>query len=331
LYRIPFGSVSRRARRLAIALLAASAGAAAAQGLVIATSRTSLSLPLFVARDKGFFSDLGLDVGLNECLGGQRCLVEVLEGRAHLGTASELPVAFSAFGRADYAIVATFATTAHDTKVVVRKSSGIDSIEDLAGRQIATVRGGAAHYFIDSALLFHGVDPRRTGFVYLPPEQVGAALLDGRADAAVIWEPWAFELTRALGPGAQTLRGERIYTTTFNLIALRGWARDREADTVEVLRALQRATRFIDEHPREAQAILQARLGVDQAFIDAIWRQQSWKLQLGQSLVSTMEGQVRWALREGHVAASATVPNMLDYVEPSALRKVSPTAVMLVK
>lgn len=318
-------------RWLVIALLVASAGAATARDIVIAASRTSLSLPLFVAYDKGYFSEIGLEVSLRECLGGQRCLVEVLDGRANLGTASELPVAFSAFQRSDFAILATFATSSDDTKVLVRKMSGIASIEDLAGRRIATVRGTAAHYYIDSALLFHGVDPRRTSFVYLPPELVGAALLDGRADAAVVWEPWAFELARALGSDANPLGGERVYTTTFNLIALRAWARDREPDVRGVLRALMKAVRFIDERPDEAKAILAGRLGVDQAFIDATWQQYSWKLQLRQSLVSTLEGQVRWALREGHVAANGVIPNMLDFVEPSALRKVSPGAATLVK
>lgn len=332
MYRIPFGNVLRQARwPLVIALLVASTGAAAAKGIVIAASRAGLSLPLFVARDKGFFEELGLDVELRECLGGQRCLVEVLEGRAQLGTASELQVAFNAFTRSDFAIVATFATTAQDTKVVVRKSSGVTSIEGLAGMRIATARASSAHYYIDTALLFHGVDPRRTSFVYVPPEQVGAALLDGRADVAVVWEPWAFELLRTLGRDAHTLQGERIYTTMFNLIGLRAWARERELDIAGVLRAMDKAVRFIDEQPAEAKAILQARIGVDQAFVDATWLQQSWKLQLGQSLVSTMEGQIRWALREGHVPANATTPNMLDFVDPSALRQAFPRAATLVK
>ena len=45
-----------------------------AQDLTIAVSRTSLSLPLYVAESQKFFADEGLSVQTRECIGGQRSL-----------------------------------------------------------------------------------------------------------------------------------------------------------------------------------------------------------------------------------------------------------------
>lgn len=313
------------------ALLWAGLGCAAAQPLSLAVSRTSLSLPLYVAEAQHYFAQAGVAVQTRECLGGQRCIAEMLDGKVDLATATELPVAFQSFKRADFAIFATFVTTSNDAKVIVRKSAGIQTLAQLVGKRVATTPGTSAHYHLDSALLFHGIDPQQLDMLSLPPEQVGPALLAGRADAAVIWEPFAYETLRALGADAQMLPTPRIFTATFNLVAKRSLISAREADLVKLLGALQRAVQFIAEQPAQAQAILKARLGMDQGFVDATWHDYQYRLALSQSLVGTLEGEARWALREGHVPAGGKVANMLQFVEPGPLRKALPAAVSLVK
>lgn len=322
---------NRLIKLLTAALLWAGLGCAAAPPLRLALSRTSLSLPLYVAEAQNYFELAGVAVQTHECLGGHRCLAEMLDGKADLATATELPVAFQSFKRSDFAIFATFVSTAQDAKVVVRKSAGIQTLAQLVGKRVATTPGTSAHYFLDSALLFHGIDPQQLELLRLPPEQVGPALQAGRADAAVIWEPFAYETQRALGPDALLLPAPRIFTATFNLVAKRSLINGREAELVKLLRALDRALQFIAAQPAQAQAILKARLGMDQGFIDATWADYQYRLALSQSLVSTLEGEARWALREGHVAAGNKVANMLQFVEAGPLRKAVPAAATLVK
>src|SRR5688572_28475465 len=90
------------------AWLAVAGGALHAAELVLATARTTLSLPIRIAESQGFFAAEGVAVRSVECIGGQRCLRQLFEGRAQLATASELPVMFNSFTRDDYAVVATF-------------------------------------------------------------------------------------------------------------------------------------------------------------------------------------------------------------------------------
>ena len=300
-----------------------------AQDLTIAVSRTSLSLPLYVAETQKFFADEGLSVQTRECIGGQRCIKLLLDGQVQLATASEIPVMFNSFTRSDYAIVATFVTSGQDVKLVARKSAGIETAAQLPGKRIGTVRGTSAHYFLDTFLVFNGLDPKKVELVPLPPEQIEQALKDRTIDAAAIWEPFAHKSLKVLADDGHVLPSGRVYTETFNLIAGRKLIAEREPDIVKVLRAMDRAQRWIRDRPVEAQAILKDRLQVDQGFIDATWKDFNYRLSLDQSLLSTIEGEARWALREGHVPPDSKTPNHLQFIEAGPLRKAVPAAAIL--
>lgn len=304
---------------------------ALSQELVLATSHTALSLPIYVAEAQGYFAAEGVAVRVQDCVGGQRCLRRLFDGEVQLATVSELPVMFNSFERSDFAVVATFVTSARDVKLIARRSAGIAESAQLAGKRIGTVRGASAHYFLDAYLLFHDIDPRRIELVALPPERLGTALLRQEVDAIAIWEPYGWLAQRALGADARVLPSPRIYTESFNLVVDRRTLAAREDELVKLLRALERAQRHIREQPRQAQEVLKARLGIEQAFVEATWADFDFRLALDQSLISTLEGEARWALREGHVPAGHKAPNFLHVIEPGPLRRAVPGAVTTLK
>jgi len=327
-----FALARRRQRRLCCAVaLFAMPGICQSQELVLAVAKAALSLPIYVADSQGYFAAEGVSVRMQECIGGQRCLKLLFDGQAQLATAADLPVVFNSFERSDYAILATFVTSGRDVKLVTRKSAGITSAKQLEGKRVATVKGASPHYFLDAWLIFNDVDSKKVSVVALQPEQVGAALQRKEVDAVAIWEPFAYLAMKALGHDGAILPSPRIYTETFNLVAQQRTIGAREGDLVKVLRALERGQQFIREQPKQAQAILLERLKVDPGFVEWIWGDLDYRMSLDQSLMSTLEGQARWAVREGHVGAGARIPNLLDLVHPGPLRQAVPGAVTLVK
>lgn len=299
--------------------------------LTIAVSRSSLSLPFYVAEAHRFFADEGVAVRTRECLGGHRCIKLMLDGDVSLAMASEMPVMLNSLARTDFAIVGTFATSRRDVKLVARKSAGIARADDLAGKRVAIIAGTSSHYFLDLYLLVHGVDPNAVHIVPLAPEQIVAALRDKIVDAATTFEPFAYRSMQALAGDGLVLPSARIYTETFNLLAGRKLIAEREADLVKVMRALSRAQRFIRDHPQRARLLLKERMQEDQGYIDATWNDFEYRLSLDQPLISTLEGQARWAIREGHVPRDSRVPNFLQLVAPEPLLKAEPAAVTLVR
>jgi len=322
------GSRSAHARACLLALLWSLLAPSAGLGteLAIGVTPSASSLPIDVAFAQNYFAAEGVSLRPVECGAGPRCMQKLFDHTVQLTAVSELPVVFNSFERADYAIVATLVTSTRNIGLLGRKSAGVTGPQQLLGKRIGVIIGSSSHYFLDAYLLFHGIDPKQVQVVALQSENMGAAIEGKQVDALAGYSRHTGPAAKALGADAVALENPRIYTDSYNLIVDRRTLLEREDDIVRILRALQRAQRFIAEQPQRAKEIMSARTGLDPAFVDSIFPGFNFRLTLDQSLVSTMEGEARWALREGHVPAHRQMPNYLDYVDAAPLLKAVPKA-----
>lgn len=302
----------------------------AAEALRIAVSKSPLSLPMFVAEAAGHYAAEGLAVTTIECEGGPRCLGEVFAARADIATSSEMPIAFNGFVRDDYALFATIATAGNNIKLIADRRAGITVPGDLAGKRIGAVIGSASHYFLDLYLLAINVDPRQLNIVDLQPEQLVEALRSRRVDAIAAWEPYGYLAVKALGTNAHVLPRVGAYAETFNLVTSRRLVGTRDAALTSLLRAVERAQRFIRDRPDEARAILRKRLQREEDFMAWVWPTTVYHLGLDQSLVSTMESEARWAVRERQVGGDRSMrPDFSRLIHTAPLQAAKPSALKL--
>ena len=318
-------------RWLAAALLAGLAlpDAAGAGDLRLAVSRGPVSLPLYVADAKGYFSAEGLGVRLMECHSGRQCFTQLEEGQADLATAAELVVALDSLRSSNATIIATLSSSAQQIKLVARRSAGIAVPADLRGKRVGTVARTSAQFYLDSWLLYHQVEADDVQVVALGVDQLVDALGARRVDAVAIWQPIAAQAQARLGVDLAELPSPRVYNQHFVLVVGRALLAAREADVLRLLRALLRAEQLIAERPAEAAGILASRLQLDLALARIALGEHEYRLSLTPALLSTMDSQARWAIRERLVEPGQRVGTLLGAVDPAPLRKVAPQAVSL--
>ena len=75
------------------------------------------------------------------------------------------------------------------TAIIAKKSSGIETVEDLVGKSVAVNRSGLGEFLVVAALEKHGIDRSQVNFVYLNPPDAAPALAAGQVDAWSMWSP----------------------------------------------------------------------------------------------------------------------------------------------
>lgn len=308
-------------------LTLASSTAAFADEPRIAVSRSPLSLPFFVAKEKNLFPKYGVAPIITECLGGNRCILELIDGKADMATTSELPFMFAAYQGKPISLVVTFVTNKDDMKFVVRKSAIPAGIKSIVGKRVGYVERASSHYYMDLFLLYQGIDPKSVIPVPMGAEALAAALAKGDVDAISAWEPWGQVALELGGADVEVMTTPRLYSQTFNLLVSNQHKQMQPRQITAVLNALGEAIQFIKNNPEESKLILGRHVGVDEKTVNYMWPIYRFDLLLQQSLLTTLQGQARWAKRESHVEASLPEPEFLKFIDPAILRKINPVAV----
>ncbi|MFC2253674.1 NrtA/SsuA/CpmA family ABC transporter substrate-binding protein [Labrys portucalensis] len=75
------------------------------------------------------------------------------------------------------------------TALIVKKSSGINSVSDLVGKKVAVNKAGLGEFLVVAALEKNGIDPSKVEFVYLNPPDAAPAFAQGKVDGWSMWSP----------------------------------------------------------------------------------------------------------------------------------------------
>lgn len=295
------------------------------QALRLAVAQLPYFSPALIANWQGFFAAEGLTVEIVPCVNGRRCLKHLTDKEVDVATVADTPIVAAVHDGLPFHILATM-TTSRDNSFIARADRGIASPADLRGKRIGFVRGTTGHYFTDTFLTYHGIGLDQVTLVELDAARAPQQVASGEVDAAGLYQPHGPAAMRLLGDKGLVLPAPRLYTATMNLVAKPGLS---DADAAKLMRALQRATAYIRTDPLRAKALVASQLKLDPEVLSQAWELLSFRLSLGQSLLTTLEAESRWMLRTGQVKGNAS-PDFLARMRPGPLRSVDPTAVTLV-
>lgn len=198
---LDFSATRRRLLKVAAGLAAAGGaglpfhGALAQSRLNVGYMKIGDLSPFFLAMDKAYFKEAGIDVNLASMVGGAAIMPALASGAINIGWSNVISIYQGHLQGFDFRFVANGAVNKRDTHdvfgVCVSPDSPIKSAKDLAGKTVAvnTLRNimhGATAQWIDS----NGGDSASVKWVEIPFPQMAPALVNKQVDAYGAVEPF---------------------------------------------------------------------------------------------------------------------------------------------
>jgi ABC-type nitrate/sulfonate/bicarbonate transport system substrate-binding protein len=287
-----------------------------------------LTAAVWIADEKGFFEEFGLDVEIEEFESGKASFNDMLNNGVDISTVAPTPIMFNSLVREDFSIFATFVSSTEDVKVIARKDSGINQAEDLIGKKIGTPAGTTGQFFLSTFLTFRGIPYSEIEEVDISPTNLPTALNNGDVDAIVIWEPHAYNARKLLGDNYIHLPSSEVYDETFNFMVMNEYAENNPKVLLRFLKAVEKATMFIENNKEESQKIVADRLKLDTEVMEILWDDFNYEISLEQSLILTLEDEAQWAI-DNNLTDAEKIPNYLDYIYADALKEVQQKAISI--
>lgn len=167
--------------------------------LIIAIPAVPHAALLFIASDRGYFAEEGLEILVVPAAHGKEAIALVVQGKAELGMASEVVLLLAAAKGNALAIAASMFSSSNDLAIVARDDAGIAAPRDLMGKRVGATLGTAGEYFLWAFLIRHQVPPDSVTLVDMPPAEMASAFAAGTIDAVSTWQPHVSNAQFSLG------------------------------------------------------------------------------------------------------------------------------------
>ncbi len=143
--------------------------------------------PLFIAKEKGYFDEAGIDANIvimeDESTYGAAFVSDSIQG---LGQVLDRDIIQFNAGAPEQYVCTMDASTGGDGIVA---TADIKTMDDLAGKTVALDKSATSYFFFLQALQDSNIKEEDINIVEMGNDEAGEAFLAGNVDAAVTWEP----------------------------------------------------------------------------------------------------------------------------------------------
>lgn len=227
--------------------------------------------PLFLARDKGFFKEEGLEDVEIVVIQGLAERKAALKGNKVDGMATTLDIESTLEAEGvPLKIVWALDDSYGGDGIVARKD--IKSVADLKGKTVALDVGTTSHFFLLNCLEKAGLSEKDIKISQAASAgEAGQAFVAGKVDAAVTWEPW---LSRGVkeGNGNLIITSKETPGLIVDAVAFRrDFAESHPREMQAFVNALAKAMKYFEQNKEDAIKIMAKGLDMKpEGFLDGI-------------------------------------------------------------
>ncbi|WP_280420090.1 ABC transporter substrate-binding protein [Nocardia carnea] len=257
-----------------------------------------------VADQSGYFDKHGVEVEVVNFPSGIEALQAVAAGQVDIATAADVPTS-AVLTRSPSLRVVGDGSRWEGSRIVARRSAGIDSIDDLAGKSIGTPIGTSAAYFAVDALSDRSI---QANLVQVAPSATVTAATQRNVDAVSIFQPYQAQVIQALGEDAVELAGggysqHSLYLATQSAIDTKGPA------LTAFFAALGDAGNDLTNLSDPAVAAVAAATQLDPQLLRTVLPQFDFTMQLQPDLAAKLTELAEWAKTQGSLQDSTALPD----------------------
>ena len=287
-----------------------------------------LSSLIYIAKNKGFFKDRGLDVSITEQETGSIAVNNLIANSVDIATATEF-VFISHVLKGDNLKVLGSISIANNVEIIARKDHGIIRPGDLKGKKIGVPRRTANEFFLRTFLDSNNLKYKDIQSVDLKPSEMVSAISKGAIDAAIPFPEQALRIKKELGPQAVIWDSQSGQDYYFLLITKEEFIKARPSTVEHLLRALLAAEQFVQNQEKEAQNIMRGLLNHSTESMRSAWSRVDLRLRLDQDLLALMENETKWFM-VNRLTDRKDMPNYFDFIYLDGLKKISPSSVSII-
>jgi NitT/TauT family transport system substrate-binding protein len=269
-------------------------------------------LPVYVAQEKGFFKDEGLDVQFVMFNAGSTNLQSLMGG--------DIQMMGSAFvetlgGRAAGYDVKNFWGICNLMPFELYSNTNFRSLKDAKGKRFAISRFGSLTDFLTRATLqHHGVDPKDVTILQIGSTPARfAALAAGAVDASVVWFP-VTEIAKGQGFRKLFDLKDMFPEWPYETFAAReSWLAKERADVIKFLRAYQRGVKHTWDNKDDSVRAMRKYVKIDPAYAPAGYDQYRTSFPMnGVIAEKTIPTVIDQEFENGRLKRRLTVDELID-------------------
>lgn len=292
-----------------------------------------ISAQQIIADKKGYFKEEGLNISNKFIQSGGDMSSLISGGSAQVSFESPYTDIALAANGVGIKIVAPMANIGNTQAVVAGKNANIVNGKDLEGKKVGIPAGAGVMIAIRNMCNELNVDINKIQFVTLSPSDAIAALEKGDIDAMACWEPWISNAQnnggKLLFSGLKSYLGDKqgdvnwmnFYTT---MQVSDTFLKEHPEEVKAMLRALKKATDFINENPDEAAEIIAKEINLDATQVKKIMSQNQYQMVYDDKFVNSCDEIANFMKETNNISSK---PDFGKYADSSILKSVDETLV----
>ena len=282
----------------------------------------------YIGEDRGYFAENGINVTMRDYESGAKAVQGMENKEVDISGSAEYPFVIEALKNKTIRIIGCI-DKFQIQYCVGRKDRGINDVSDLKGKKIGLSRGTIAEFYLGRFLNLHGIRLQDVTLIDVPTSQFADAIANGSVDALDVSNIYVDQIAERLGSDINIWPSQSDQPGYWVLAGRSDWIAGHPEAINLFLKSIGQAEQYAIDHPAEAKAIVQKRLNYTDTYMATIWPQHQFSLTLDQSLVTAMEDEARWMIKN-NLTTQKTVPDFRDYIYKDGLDAVRPESVNII-